>query len=107
MLEIQLFGVPQIRLDDQPVKINRRKSRALLYYLADHDQPVSRERLLAFCWPDTPRVSAQSTLRTSLYGLRKLLGSSLIIETDRISLQEGSRADTRSFDEVLSNPTAD
>lgn len=46
MVEIQLFGPPQILVDGQPLKLARRKSRALLYYLSAQPQLVTREHLL-------------------------------------------------------------
>ncbi len=82
MLSITLFGSPHLSLDGDVLKLPRRKSRALLYYLAANSAPFTREHLLAFFWPDNPRVSAQQVLRTSLYGLRQALGASLIIEDD-------------------------
>ena len=77
MLSIQLLGTPLILLDDQPLAITRKKSRALLYYLAAHDKPLTREHLLSFFWPDSDRVSAQQVLRTTLHGLRQALGAAL------------------------------
>ena len=47
MLRIHLFGTPEVNIDEQPVWLRRRKSRALIYYLAAHQQPLSRESLLA------------------------------------------------------------
>lgn len=47
MIVVQLFGSPRIVVDDQPVSLPRRRSRALLYYLAAHTRPVSREQVLS------------------------------------------------------------
>ena len=66
MLSIQLLGTPQVLQDDRPLTIMRKKSRALLYYLAAHDQPLTREQLLAVFWPDSDRVSAQQRGDTDL-----------------------------------------
>jgi DNA-binding SARP family transcriptional activator len=52
MLFIRLFGAPQITYDQRPVTITRRKSRALIYYLAAHSTPLTCDHLLAFFWPD-------------------------------------------------------
>lgn len=95
MFEILLFGEPEIRLDGQPVHLARRKSRALLYYLAAHDQPVRREHLQAFFWPDAGRSSAQQLLRTTLYSLRSIGGDQIEADFDSVHLKETARVDAR------------
>ena len=80
MLKLYLFGSPQVILDEQALKIVRRKSRALLYYLAAQERPANREKLLEIFWPDLPRAEAQQTLRTNLYALRKALGEWLVAD---------------------------
>lgn len=97
MLAIQLFGPPQVLLDDQPVNIERRKSRAMLYYIAANEEPVQRERLLGFFWPDLDRVSAQQSLRTTLHSLRKALGDGLVVDRDEVSLDANAQIDARMF----------
>ncbi|MEK7786358.1 MAG: BTAD domain-containing putative transcriptional regulator, partial [Chloroflexota bacterium] len=99
MLSILLLGQPQILLDGKPLNITRRKSRALIYYLAAHDAnaPLSREHLLAFFWPDLDRPAAQQTLRTTLHGLRKTLGGLLVVEENTIALAPEVDIDVRRF----------
>jgi len=91
MLSIQLFGSPQLTLEGRAIKLTRRKSRALVYYLAAHTRPATRDHLLAFFWPDTPRPAAQQVLRTTLHGLRKALGAALLVEGDSLALAEETR----------------
>lgn len=107
MLEIRLFGSPQIFLDGQPARIERRKSRALLYYLAAHHQAQKREHLLSVFWPDSARPAAQQVLRTTLYGLHKSLGPDLQLEGDEVGLAVGSQIDVRDFEQILSASPAD
>jgi len=107
MLTIQLFGTPVVERDGQPLNITRRKSRALVYYLAASSRPVQREQLLALFWPDTDRVSAQQVLRTTLHGLRKQLDDGLDVERDAVGLAQGARVDARMFERNLSSPTND
>lgn len=107
MITIRLFGSPEIMLDGSPVKLARRKSRAVLYYLAAHTHPVSRETLLSIFWPDTPRPAAQGTLRTTLYGLRQALGPSLLAEPEAVALEGDSRVDVRQFERALDPPPED
>ncbi|HET9223268.1 MAG TPA: BTAD domain-containing putative transcriptional regulator [Roseiflexaceae bacterium] len=104
MLSVALFGPPRMALDGRPLTISRRRSRALLYYLAAQDAPVSRERLLALFWPDHERAAAQQILRTNLHGLRKSLGAWLLAEDDALALAPGTDVDARRFATRLAAP---
>ncbi len=106
VLSIQLLGPPQILSDGQPLELTRRKSRALIYYLAAHPRPLTRDHLLAFFWPDAERVRAQQILRTTLHGLRKALGSALVVEDTALSFSPNLEVDARQFESNLqsSNP---
>ena len=104
MLKIHLFGFPQVILHGIPVNINRRKTRALLYYLAANQEPVPREHLLSFFWPDLIRASAQQVLRSTLHGLRGSLGEWIQTSEDRISLADNTWIDARIFDANLKDP---
>src|SRR5512143_363516 len=106
MLSIRLLGAPEVALDGNPVAINRRKSRALIYYLAAQGKPVRRERLLAFFWPDAERPSAQQTLRATLYGLRKSLGGALAVDDEFAGVADGAEVDTRAFEPVMQSAEA-
>lgn len=104
MLSIHLFGAPQISYEQHPVTITRRKSRALIYYLAAHTGPLSRDQLLGFFWPDHHRSTAQQNLRTTLYGLRKILGTLLVVDEDTVALVAETEIDTRAFEARLALP---
>jgi DNA-binding SARP family transcriptional activator/predicted ATPase len=106
MLAINLLGAPQVRQDDQPLTITRKKSRALLYYLAAHTRPLTREHLLAFFWPDQDRASAQQVLRTTLHGLRKALGSALVVNEATLAVAPEVVVDVRVFEAQLANLTS-
>ena len=101
MLSIHLLGTPQVLVDDQPLTITRKKSRALLYYLAAHARPVTREHLLTFFWPDQDRVSGQQVLRTTLHGLRKALGSALVVDEATLAIAPDVTVDVRVFESNL------
>ncbi|RPI82677.1 MAG: transcriptional regulator, partial [Chloroflexi bacterium] len=103
MLRIYLFGQPEVILDEKPLTIVRKKSRALLYYLAAQRATVPRTRLQTIFWPDASQSSAQQLLRTSLYGLRQELGDALFSERDQIGLALDCWVDTRIFEEMV-NP---
>jgi DNA-binding SARP family transcriptional activator len=102
MLSVLLLGPPRLLLDGEPVRVTRRKSRALVYFLAANQQPVAREKLLALFWPDRERPAAQQTLRTTLHGLRKALGSALVSDDERVGLAPDAEVDARQFAAALS-----
>jgi DNA-binding SARP family transcriptional activator len=106
MLSIQLLGTPLILQNDQPLAITRKKSRALVYYLAAHARPLTREQLLAFFWPDSDRVSAQQVLRTTLHGLRQALGTALITDEHTLALSADVDIDVRVFEANLQQPSS-
>ncbi|NTV64970.1 MAG: hypothetical protein HGA65_15780, partial [Oscillochloris sp.] len=55
MLSILLLGPPQILRDGAAIDLPRRRTRALVYYLAAQPGPVGREQLMALLWPDHAR----------------------------------------------------
>ena len=69
----RFFGPPEISYKHQPIKIPRRRSRALLYYLVSTQAPQSRERLLALLCGDVDEESARNTFKTLLAEVRSLL----------------------------------
>src|SRR5262245_28694666 len=103
MLSIQLLGAPQLLLDGRSLSVPRRKSRALLFYLAARTTPATRDHILALLWPDHDRPAAQQILRTSLHGLRKAIGSALIVGDEALSLAPDADVDVRRFEAGLSS----
>jgi DNA-binding SARP family transcriptional activator len=106
MLTIRLLGTPLVLLDDKPLTITRKKSRALVYYLAAHDNPSTREQILAVFWPDSDRASAQQVLRTTLHGLRQALGAALVTDENTLSLAPDTDIDVRTFEASLRRPVS-
>src|SRR5436853_5641651 len=98
MLSIQLLGAPLLLFDGRALSVPRRKSRALLFYLAARTTPATRDHLLALLWPDHDRAAAQQILRTSLHGLRKALGPALIVGEDTLSLAPEAGLEIRRFE---------
>src|SRR5215510_11576495 len=105
--EVRLFGTPGMFLNGQAVEHVRRKNRALVYYLAAQPQPLTRETLLAFFWPDHERASAQPILRTMIHDLRKHLGDSFHIDDESIALTSETNIDAQTFSTLLQSPTTD
>jgi len=73
LLRIQLLGPPRIFLNEQLININRREHRALLYFIAGHNEPVSRNLTCEFFWPDDSETSSRKKLREALSRIRKAL----------------------------------
>ena len=104
MLKIELFGVPRLSIQNEPVNLVRRKVRALLYYLASVQEPVHRSRLVSIFWPDMSRASALQNLRTLLHSLRVVLETYIDTDGELISLVGDIWVDTREFESRLAKP---
>lgn len=72
-LEINLFGAPEFKVDGAPLNLGRRKSEALLAYLAVTGHPQRRGKLAALLWPDASQSRAYTYLRRSLSALKQAL----------------------------------
>jgi DNA-binding SARP family transcriptional activator len=84
------------------VHFERRKSLALLSYLAVADKPVRREFLASLLWPDLERQNALRSLRRVLTSLRKDIGEENIIADRAVAClqhSEGLWIDVREFEE--------
>src|SRR5215217_7590127 len=109
-LILQLLGLPQVLRDDRPISTDRRKVIGLLAYLSVNDigrspQRYSRESLSALLWPDFDQARAFSSLRTTIWELRRALGESwLIAEREEIHVNESSEIDldVARFQDLLS-----
>ena len=82
MPTVQLFGVPALIIDNQPVFISRRVTRSLLFYLAGAGRPVPREQLMELLWPDQPEAFSRQALRDQLSKVRTCLGDKQVLQTD-------------------------
>jgi DNA-binding SARP family transcriptional activator len=105
-ISIQLFGLPMIRVGDAVATLPRRRTRALIFYLAAHTQPIRREALLDLFWPDSDRVAAQQLLRTALHGARKVLGNALLADDAQVALAADTQVDWRHLMGVVADPAA-
>lgn len=101
MLTVLLLGRPELRLDGHPLRVTRRKSRALIYLLGAHPRPLSRDQAIGWLWPDLGRPAAQQTLRTTLHALRKTLGPALMAQDDSLALAPDVDVDVRLFESAL------
>lgn len=106
MWSVLLLGAPQILHDDHPVQIPRRKNRALVFHLAAHSKPLTRDQILALFFIDHERAPAQQILRTMLYDLRKQLGDALTVQDEALALANEVFVDARAFESNLQQPTS-
>lgn len=81
MLSIRLLGPPLIEHHDQPLRIQRRIPRALLFYLATIGGPVGRGELLFLFWPEENEEKAREHLRDNLAKLRAALPDPDLIQS--------------------------
>ena len=51
---LQTLGLPEIRADVSPVRLNLRKGLALLIYLAEAHGAVARDVMATLLWPESP-----------------------------------------------------
>jgi predicted ATPase/DNA-binding SARP family transcriptional activator len=98
-LVLQLLGLPQVHLDDEPIATDRRKAIALLAYLTVNDisrgrQRYSRESLSALFWPDYEQAKAFSNLRRTIWEVHQAVGENwLIAERDSVHLNPEAEID--------------
>jgi DNA-binding SARP family transcriptional activator/tetratricopeptide (TPR) repeat protein len=77
MLRVNLFGAPAILTGDGTlVRLRSRKQLGVLLYLAleGREQPVSRDQLMEYFWPDVPRDRAYQSLCQAVTEIRAVLG---------------------------------
>ena len=73
--QLFLFGAPRVIMGGGRVALPRRKSLALLAYLAVTGTPHTRESLSTLLWGDSDDQSASAYLRNTLWTLNKSFGS--------------------------------
>ena len=103
MLSVLLLGPPILQLDAVALTITRRRSRALIYYLAAQRGPTSREQLLALLWPEHDRSAAQQLLRTTLHSIRRARVE-LASSDQGLTLPSGSLVDAHELSATLARP---
>ena len=108
-LSVTLFGVPRIERDGVAVTVKRRKSLALLAYLAVTRQPHGRDALATLLWPDAAGERARAGLRRSLVDLNTALGKGCLdAEGDQVALRAdvAMQADVERFHAGLARSPA-
>lgn len=87
-LRILLLGTPLIQANGQPLQIQRRLLRWMLFFLACQKDMVGRADLILMFWPDAAEEDGRRHLREMLSKLRAQLPDPdlIITEQDRIGL---------------------
>jgi DNA-binding SARP family transcriptional activator len=84
MFTLRLLGSASLDGPDGPVagRAGLRQRVALLAVLAvEHPHPLSRDKLVAYLWPESGSDDARHLLRESLYILRSALGDDSVLST--------------------------
>jgi adenylate cyclase len=92
VFSLHLFCGLSLHGPDGPVvgRVAQRRRLALLAVLAVERRPVSRDKLLAFFWPDADSERGRRLLADSLYVLRSGLGDEgLVTQGDDVALNDG------------------
>jgi DNA-binding SARP family transcriptional activator/predicted ATPase len=88
-LRLHLFGLPDIRLDGQPIILRRRSALALLAYLAATGRPHRREALATLLADEVGDDQASRLLCNAVYELRGAIGDHLLATPTEVGLQPG------------------
>jgi DNA-binding SARP family transcriptional activator len=72
-LQIDLLGMPEVRLGDTLVAFPTRKTLALLIYLAVEGGQQRREHLAVLLWPEVNPKRSYASLRNTLAHLQAAL----------------------------------
>ena len=86
---LRLLGGAVIQSGDTPLggPAAHRHRLALLALLAANGRPMSRDKLVAFLWPERDNERARNLLKTAVHELRKLFGENAIRSTgDQLSI---------------------
>ncbi len=91
-LRLYWLGSPVIVCDGRPLRLEMRKTLALLAYLSLSSQHISRETLATLFWPEYDQQHALSNLRRNLSSLSKSLPFDVLkSDREKIELTKGDR----------------
>ena len=82
IVEIRLFGTPEIVVDGQVTTRLPAKTQALLFYLACTAQPTLRKEMALMLWPETPNPG--NNLSRAIGRLRSEFSTELIVGSKSI-----------------------
>jgi len=105
MYELRTFGGLSLEANGAPCMgaAAQRKTLALLALLARHPRGLSRDKLIAYLWPDTDAAHGRGLLRQGCYALRRdLRADRLFLGTTELRLNPAFvTSDVQAFEEAL------
>jgi TolB-like protein/DNA-binding SARP family transcriptional activator/Tfp pilus assembly protein PilF len=106
MIEITLLGRVALAVDGRPVggEAGQRKRLAVVALLALPPlRPVSRDRLVAYLWPERDADAARHLLSAAVHVLRKVLGADALLSNgDELALEPARvRVDVADFEAAI------
>lgn len=103
-LALYFLGPPQIHLNDEPITLSRRKTMALMAYLAVERGGHQRAALSALLWPDYDQSRAYKNLRQTVWEIQQAAGEGwLDVTREKIGLNGSAdiHLDISHFDSLL------
>src|SRR5882724_5151431 len=105
MVELRTFGGLSIEANGAPPTgaAAQRKTLALLALLARHPSGLSRDKVIAYLWPETDAEHGRSLLRQACYALRRDLNEDkLFLGSTELRLNTAVlTSDVQAFDDAL------
>jgi LuxR family maltose regulon positive regulatory protein len=78
-LQIRAFGDPDVFIDDVPVtRWHMTRSLELFFFLLEKSHPVQKDQMIDALWPNTTSEQIDTTMRTAIYYLRRVIGKTCI-----------------------------
>lgn len=98
-VEVQLFGLPKLRVEGRDCALALKRAPALLAYLANAGRPVPRAHLATLLWPDASESQARARLRRLTYSIEQAVAVKVFDASDEsIALLAGRvQVDTLEF----------
>ena len=106
VLRARVLGALEVELNgaviDSPAS---QRPWALFAYITLSPRPIPRAELWTRFWPGVLDQSARASLRSALWTLRRHLGTSLVVDGERVSLsaEDGLWIDVREFERLAAD----
>jgi DNA-binding SARP family transcriptional activator len=103
MLRLETFGGLSLTGGAGASVVTQRRRLALLALLASSgERGLSRDKLIAYLWPESPAENARHGLEQLLYALRRQLSDELLLGTDPLRVNSAvMSSDVAEFDRAI------